>query len=199
MLKIIRIAVFCCIGFAVLVVTAKGQTLTEGFETGTKTSYASANVPLSSGVWNMNDALIGNLSSDRRTGVSSARVRNTGTVTMLFDKNGAGTVTIQHAVFGTDGTSSWELWFSINGGASYSKVGATVTSNTTTLQTASFTLNTLDAVRLEIRKVSGGANRINIDNVAIGDPGIPDVPVSIHLTLGNPSGATSDTNNPHNS
>jgi endonuclease G len=44
-----------------------------------------------------------------------------------------------------------------------------VTSSSTTLQTATFTVNNSNAIRFEIRKVSGGANRINLDNIQIGD------------------------------
>src|SRR5579872_6435527 len=57
----------------------------ENFETGTKTAYAAANVTLSTGVWNFSDALLGNLSTDRKDGSQSARVRNSGTITMQFD------------------------------------------------------------------------------------------------------------------
>src|SRR5262245_57784812 len=100
MLKIVRMLVSCSVFVLACVAHAQAQTVVEGFEGATKTSYAPATVTLSSGVWNMNDALIGTLSSDHRTGNAAARVRNSGTITMLFDKNGAGTVTIQHAVFG---------------------------------------------------------------------------------------------------
>ena len=39
----------------------------EGFETGTKTSYTSASVTLGSGSWTLNDALIGNTTADPHT------------------------------------------------------------------------------------------------------------------------------------
>src|SRR6185295_5388334 len=141
MIKIVRLLLSCAVLLIACAGIAQAQTLVEGFESGTKTSYAASNVMLGTGIWNMNDALIGNLSTDRRTGAASARLRNTGTVSMLFDTDEAGTVTIQHAVFGSDGSSSWELWFSINDGSSYSKSGATVNTGSTSLQTAQFTLN----------------------------------------------------------
>ena len=198
MIKFVRLLLSCALLIIVCAGMAQAQTLVEGFESGTKTSYASANVMLGTGIWNMNDALIGNLSTDRRVGAASARLRNTGTVSMLFDTDEAGTVTIQHGVFGSDGSSSWELWFSINGGSSYSKIGATVNTGSTSLQTAQFTLNVTSPVRLQIRKVSGGANRLNLDNVSITSVGGPAPPISIHLTLGNPSNATGSVNNPTN-
>jgi len=94
------------------------QTFNEGFETGTKTSYATADVQLSTGFWTLNDALIGNLTTDRKTGAASARIRNIGSLTMGFDLFGAGTVSLQHAVFGTDGSSTWELSKSTDDGQS---------------------------------------------------------------------------------
>jgi endonuclease G, mitochondrial len=176
---------------------AGAQATTEGFESGSKTAYAAADVFLSTGWWYFDDALIGNLSTDRKTGAASARIRNVGAISTDFDFPNAGTVTIQHAVFSSDGASSWELWVSTNGGTSYSKVGSTVSTTSTTLQTASFNVNSAVAVRLSIRKVSGGTNRINIDNVTV-NPYASQPPASEHLTMGNPSNATVDVNQPAN-
>jgi endonuclease G len=135
--------------------TATMTPLSEGFEAGGKTAYAAANVSLGTGSWFMDDALTGNLSTDRKTGTFSARIRNTGRVRMNFNKTGAGTVSIQHAVFGTDGPSTWQLWSSTNSGSTWTQVGGTVTSSSTTLQSVTFTVNNGNAIRFEIRKVSG--------------------------------------------
>ncbi|MBV9928275.1 MAG: DNA/RNA non-specific endonuclease [Acidobacteria bacterium] len=177
--------------------SARRQSSTEDFESGTKTAYAAAAVFLSTGWWYLDDALIGNLSTDRKTGAQSARIRNVGQLNTQFDYASAGTVTVQHAVFGTDGSSTWELWVSTNGGSTYSKVGSTVTTSSTTLATASFTVNSAGAVRLSIRKTGGGANRINIDNVTVNPYSAPP-PTSVHLTMGNPSNAVVDVNQPAN-
>src|ERR1700741_222305 len=56
--------------------TATTAPLSEGFEAGGKTAYAAANVTLGTGSWFMDDALTGNLSTDRKTGAFSARIRN---------------------------------------------------------------------------------------------------------------------------
>jgi endonuclease G len=176
--------------------TATMAPLSEGFEAGGKSSYAAANVTLGSGSWLMDDALTGNLSTDRKTGAYSARIRNTGLMHMNFNKTGAGTVSIQHAVFGTDGPSTWQLRSSTNNGSTWIQVGSTVTTSSTTLQTASFTVNNANAIRFEIRKVSGGANRINVDNVQIGDFSSPTP--SEHLTMGNPSNAVTNVLQPNN-
>ena len=186
--------------------TATMAPLSEGFEAGGKTSYAAANVTLGTGSWFMDDALTGNLSTDRKTGAFSARIRNTGLVRMNFNKTGAGIVSIQHAVFSADGSSTWQLWSSVNNGSTWSQVGPTVTTSSTSLQTATFTVNNSNAIRFEIRKVSGGANRINVDNVQIGDfsnptptpTPTPTPSASEHLTMGNPSNAITDVLQPNN-
>src|SRR6185295_3969886 len=194
-------------GLVVLTVSMTTATMTpvsEGFEAGGKTAYAAGNVTLGSGSWFMDDALTGNLSTDRKTGAFSARIRNTGLLHMNFNKTGAGTVSIQHAVFGTDGSSTWQLWSSTNNVSTWTQVGATVTTSSTTLQTATFTVNNANAIRFEIRKVSGGANRINVDNVQIGDfssptpTPTPTPTTSEHLTMGNPSNAVTSVTQPNN-
>lgn len=145
-------------------------TTTETFETGAKTAYAAADVTLGTGVWNLNDALLGNLSTDRKNGAQSARIRNSGKLTMKFNlSGGASTVSVKHAVFGTDGSSTWQLWYSTNSGSSWTQTGSTITTSSTTLQTASFTVNVSGAIRFELRKTDGSSNRINIDDFAVTD------------------------------
>lgn len=180
-------------------IAIKAQTvLTEGFEAGGKSAYAAANVALGSGSWYLDEALTGNTSSDRRTGTWSARVRETGKVRMNFNVASAGTVTIQHAKYGTDANSTWELWQSANSGSTWAKVGSTVTTSSTTLTTATFTVNTSAAVRFEIRKVSGGSNRINFDNISVAAGSGPPPSSNVHLTMGNPSGAVTNVSFPTN-
>jgi endonuclease G len=91
--------------------TVEAVTTNEGFEAATKTAYAAADVTLGSGTWNLNDALIGTLSTDVKTGAQSARIRNSGHVTMGFDRTtGAGTVTLHHASFSADASGTWALF-----------------------------------------------------------------------------------------
>lgn len=140
----------------------------EGFDTGTKTAYTTGSVTLGSGSWTLNDALLGNTTADAKTGAQSVRVRNVGSLTTNFDlTTGAGVVTVQHALYGSDSSSQWELWVSQNSGSSFTKVGSTVTTSSAALSTASFTVNLSGNVRLQIRKTSGGTNRINLDNVTV--------------------------------
>ena len=181
-------------------------TTSEGFEAGTKTAYAAANVALGSGTWNLNDALIGTLSTDVKTGAQSARIRNSGHVTMLFDRTtGAGTVTVHHASFGSDASGTWGLFASQNGGSTWTQVGTSRSTTGGSFSTATFTVNLSGTIRFEIRKLDGGANRINIDDITItdfssggggGGGGGSGAALSRHTTLGIPAPAsTSDVNN----
>lgn len=210
-LTALAVLMFVCLWNAAGFFTVSSQTantLSEGFEAGGKTAYAVGDVALGSGVWSLDDALTGNTTSDRKTGAYSARVRNVGKVSMNFNIATAGTVSIQHGVYGTDGASGWELWKSTNSGSTWTKVGATVTTSSTTVSTASFTVNSGSAIRFQVRKVSGGTNRVNIDNIvataystATPTPtptATPPPSSSVHLTMGNPSGATTDVNQPTN-
>jgi endonuclease G len=166
--------------------------ITENFETGSKTAYAVGDVTVTTGSWHLDDALLGTSASDAKNGTQSVRIRNIGSLSMNFNVTGASTVTVKHAVFGADGSSTWELLQSTNGGSSYSQVGSIITSSSTSLATASFTVNAGGTVRFKILKLSGGTNRINIDDVTInpasggGGGGGTD---NDHLLLGNPSNA----------
>lgn len=176
--------------------------IAEDFESGSKTAYAIASVTLGTGSWTMDEALIGNTTSDRKVGIASARIRNTGKVEMNFNfASGASTVTVSHAVYGADGSSTWQLWISTNSGSTWSQVGSTVTTSSTSLATASFTVNVSGNVRFSVRKVSGGTNRINIDEITINPyssgggtiPGDND-----NMLMGNPSNAVADAVNSQN-
>lgn len=148
--------------------TSPGTRLTETFNTGTKGAYAVGTVTLPTGAWTLDDALLGNTSSDRKNGAQSLRVRNSGKVTMGFTfASGARTVSVKHAKYGTDANSTWTLWYSTNGGASWAQTGGTVTTSATTLATATFTVNLSGGIRFQLRKTDGSANRVNFDDFVI--------------------------------
>ncbi|MEB0260385.1 MULTISPECIES: hypothetical protein [unclassified Mucilaginibacter] len=154
--------------------------LTQGFEVGAtspKTAYdvsptgssGGDDVTLSGSTWNLYDALIGNLAADQKVGSWSARIRNTGKITMLFDvTTGVSTVTLKSATYSGDVASTWGLFYSVNGGSTWAQSGAAVTT-TASLTLTTFTITQTGNVRLEIRKLSGGTNRINIDDIAVND------------------------------
>jgi len=126
---------------------------------------------------------------------------------MRFDRtSGAGTVTIGHARYGTDASGTWGLFSSQDQSTSWPQVGSTVTTSGTSLATATFTVNLSGTIRFEIRKLDGGSNRINFDDISITDYGSgggggggggggSGAALSKHTTLGIPSpSSTSDWN-----
>lgn len=141
---------------------------TEGFESNAKGSYAAADVTLPSGVWNLNDAVIGNLANDKKNGSWSVRVRNTGIVSMQFDfATGAKTVTVLHAKYGTEVACTWQLWYSTDGGSNWTQAGVDQSSTPDTLTPVTFTINLNQPIRFQLRKTSGGTARINFDDFQI--------------------------------
>ena len=176
-------------------------TLSEGFEAGTKTAYSAGDVALGTGTWTLSDALIGDLSSDIKTAAHAARIRNTGTVTMKFDRTtGAGTVTIHHASFGSDASSTWGLFESQNGGSTWAQVGTSRSTTGGSFSTATFTVNLAGTIRFQIRKLGGGASRMDIDDVAVtdftgtgGGGGTGGAKLSVHTTLGIPAPTSTTT------
>ncbi|MEO8769757.1 MAG: hypothetical protein ABI402_06725 [Ferruginibacter sp.] len=143
-------------------------TVIENFETGSKPSYTTGNVSLATGSWTLNDALLGNTSSDKKNGSQSVRMRNSGILSNNFDfTTGVSTVSISHAIYGTDAASTWQLWYSSNGGSSYTQSGATITTSSSALQVASFTINITGNVRFQVRKTDGSTNRINFDDFSV--------------------------------
>ncbi len=145
-----------------------GSNLSEGFEQGSKGSYATGNVTFASGMWALNDALLGTSSSDPKVGNKSVRIRNSGKLTMLFNGSaGAKTVSVKHASYGTDAATTWSLWYSVNGGSTWTQAGSTMTTSSIQLQTATFTVNLQQPIRFEIRKSDGSTRRLNIDDFQV--------------------------------
>jgi len=184
--------------------TQRAAGFTETFESSSKGSYARASVNLSSGNWTMSDALIGNLSNDRKFGSKSGRIRNNGYAIMNFNMdNGVTTIRVRHAKYGSDSSSSWRLIVSYNNGSSWFFAGNTINTTSTSLNTVTFNINDGRAARYGIYKTSGGRNRINIDNIEIntgttgggGDGGNGTPARDSNLTFGNPSNAGTGSTN----
>ena len=165
----------------------------EAFESGSKGAYAAADVSLSTGTWNLDDALIGSSASDRKNGSKAVRMQNTGKITMKFNvTSGASIVTIYHAVYGTDGSSTWDLYYSTDNGSNWTKTGSTTSTTLTTLSQAVFNVNVSGNIRFELRKLGGG--RLNIDDFSITNNTTESASRDDNLAMGNPSGAVTDTN-----
>ena len=141
-------------------------TLNESFESGTKTAYTSGNVTVSSGSWYFDNALIGDLSGDKKNGTKSARVRSAGALTMNFNVNGATSVKVTHANFSTDSGANWQLQMSTNSGSTWTNVGS-VNTSTATLATKTFTLTQTAPVRFRIVVSGTSGQRINFDDIVI--------------------------------
>ena len=80
--------------------------------------------------------VVGTNTARHKNGSQAVRSKNAGILTMDFLlPNGAAMVKVQHAIYGTDG-SSWELWTRAASGncAKWTKVGATVSTTSATLQ-----------------------------------------------------------------
>ncbi|SNC68317.1 endonuclease G [Hymenobacter gelipurpurascens] len=203
--KSLRRALHCwlllpCLALQPFLASANSQ---ENFDTGSKPDYPTGTVALPSGSWILNDALLGTADADHKNGPQAVRLQRNGLLTMgFFVPNGASTVTVQHAIYGTDASSSWELWAQSEACNcnKWTKVGSTVLTTSSTLQTAAFTVNIPGKVKFEIRKTSGGLARLDIDDFTVTDySGVTEPTIdNVNLALGNPSGAVADPSYPNN-
>jgi endonuclease G len=140
----------------------------ETFETGSKGAYEEADEPLATGAWHFQDALIGSSPQDHKNGERAARLRNLGRISMRFNAAaGVRRITISAAAYGTDGPSTWELWLSRDGGRTYARTGAPITTSGPALVPHVFAGLANEPLRLEIRKTSGPKNRLDIDDITL--------------------------------
>jgi endonuclease G len=147
--------------------------ISEDFENGRKASYAAKTDTLITGIWNFEDALVGNQAGDLKNGLRSARLR-TGKITMNFDVSGLKTVYISHGKFGKDANATWQLLMSTDGGTTFNPLGAEIQESNTTLVTDSFQIDVKGKVRFQIQKTSP-TTRVNIDDITFkgtGESGI---------------------------
>ena len=178
---------------------AKGSP--EGLEDISKGNYSASNVELSGGDWYFEDALIGSTDNDTKNGEKAIRIREKGFVRMNYDIMGVREIKIAYGAYKGDGDSEWELYISKNNGANWSLLDKRFQTEGSKLSFVQVAVNEPDKARFEIRKVSGGSSRMNIDDIAIITS--TDIPVNAskatrddNLALGNPSNATvKDENN----
>ena len=144
----------------------------EDFEMGTKAAYAAGPVTIKTGVWSFDDALLGKLATDIKNNTQSVRLR-TGKIEMNFDIDSISMIKINHAKFGSDGNSELTIWMSTDKGVSYTQIGNTLTTNSSTFITDSIKITGNKPARFQIRK--SGSTRVNIDDIIFigaGKPGI---------------------------
>ncbi|WP_397379386.1 lamin tail domain-containing protein [Paenibacillus sp. YYML68] len=152
--------------FVVTVTAAAAVTLNEAFESGSKGAYTAGNVTLASGSWYFDNALIGNLTTDQKTGTQSARLRAAGSMSMNFNVNGATTVTLKVANFGSDSGATWKLQKSTNNGSTWTDVTSAVTA-TSTLTDKTIAVNESGSVRFKIVVAGTSSARLNIDEFKV--------------------------------
>jgi len=170
----------------------KPYTIVEGFETGSKNEYKIGDVQINTGVWSFDDALIGSLAADLKSGTKSVRLKN-GNLTMKFDIAGVQQISIKHGKYGNDANQTWQLLMSVDSGKTFTQLGNDISETNTTLVTDSFKVTTTKKVRFQIKKISlpGATPRINIDDITfkgIGDAGIvvgvPDTGIDTTVNTG---------------
>lgn len=150
----------------VQIVTAERQWV-EDFDTGSKISYAAADVALSTGSWNLSEAVIGSAVEDKKYGLKSVRMRTSGVLTMNFDKtNGAGVITVYHANYGSLTGGAWKLQLSYNSGIDWEDAGPAISCGSV-LSAARFIVNRTEALRCRV--VQTGGDRINIDDISMSE------------------------------
>ncbi|MFQ3544474.1 lamin tail domain-containing protein [Halobacillus rhizosphaerae] len=141
-------------------------TLTEDFEQGTKGSYTTGNVTTSSGTWTYTNALLGNLSNDKKYDTQSARIKSTGSIAMNFDVPSANEVVLSHANFSSDSGATWKLQKSTNQGSTWTDVTSYATSSSS-LTKETIAVNESSSVRFRIMVSGTSGERINIDDFSI--------------------------------
>ena len=179
------------INYRIATVQTTCATLTgiiEDFEIGTKTTYASASVTCRLGSWTMSEALIGTSGSDIKNGLQSVRIRGSNSyLSMDFDlPNGVGSVSLKHARYSSDASSTWRLEGSLDGGVTWPLTYGTTTSSSATLITGNFTVDNPNPIRFRIFKLTSASisNRTNIDDIVFSPYCTPPTTTGI-LTLAN--------------
>lgn len=138
--------------------------LTEDFEAASKGSYAAADLDLSTGSWNLNNALIGGSASDLKNGSRSIRMK-TGSISMNFDVQNVHQIYISHGLYGQDPSSKWKLMVSVDGGEHYVQVGKAMLEQSGKLQADTFTVKPFYKMRFRIENLGSTAGaRINLDD-----------------------------------
>ncbi len=151
---------------------------------GTKTSYntpaTNNNLGFSTGQWQLFQSIIGDTQGRDRivSGTKAIRFQQNLTVPaylqMNFDvPNGASKVTLWYGAYYTDRSSSFMLEYSKNQGATWTKVGETISDAHTTTQSlnakqAIFLMNIQGPVRFRVTKLGLGSSSNTINNGRLG-------------------------------
>ncbi|WP_257667842.1 DNA/RNA non-specific endonuclease [Parapedobacter tibetensis] len=148
--------------------------ITEDFEGARKDAYATGELPLNTGIWEFDDALIwgGAFQADAKNGKRAVRIRNTGSISTAFQVSNLEMVYFKHGLFGNDAPATWHLYMAPDG-EGFQQVGEEMTTSSHTLKLDSFAVSDTGKVRFRIVKTGGG--RLNIDDIVFkgtGESGI---------------------------
>lgn len=170
------------------------------FESASKTSYATDDVVINGKIWQLSEALIGDLTNDYKVGLKSLRIRDDINAKAEMQEDftaGVSTISFNYRLYTSDTMSAiFKLEISKDAGNSWSQVGGSIVP-TSTVQTFNETINQAGPVRFRI-VYSGGATtsslRFNIDNISVCSY---DTPQEIEVTGNNttiPDGSTTILN-----
>ena len=168
--------------------TASYSTGFESIDPSPKTAYAAGEVTYESVVWNMSDALIGNLANDRKNGLFSARIQSSGFIETKTLQYGITNISFLTAKYGTDSNAKIYVAVSSNGTDwidvtdAINASGVDVTSTTLTpvsidlLDSSEYVLSGLSSsLGLYVKISKTGGTRINIDDVVISMKSYPNL------------------------
>jgi hypothetical protein len=118
--------------------------------------------------WNLSDAMIGSLATDRKNGQKAARVQNAGVVAMNADANmGLRSITLLYASFGANAATTGRVEFSGDGGQSWSEAGTFIASSTNLALFEATNLTATGNVRIRVVKTDGTSARYNLDDITL--------------------------------
>lgn len=151
--------------------TATGsQDLKEDFESMSTSSAYKTGVTLTGTAckWTLDNAGTFATSSDRFNGKRSIRMGTNSNSAIYMASNkadGIGTVTFYAAKYGTDGNSTVEVYYSTDGGKTWT-LSSTHTISATKLTKFTSTINKSGNVRIKFQQTTG--KRFNIDDITLG-------------------------------
>jgi len=145
----------------------------ESFEGQVKGGYANATVALKTGVWRLNNALLGTTAGRDRfslPGRQAVRFQQNLTTSsylqMEFDvMNGASKVSFSYGNYYTDASSTFRLEYSVDGGKTWKAQGSNITDATAVPKTITYQMDITGKVRFRINKLGlGTTNNTSINN-----------------------------------
>ena len=164
----------------------------ENFESGSKGGYPPADVTCSAATWRMSNALISSSAKDpnaldgkcvRMQGATTKDgITTPGYIEMLSDtRNGCDSLWFQAGSYGTDTGVKISVFYSQDGGATWTPVVQGLTVGT--MQRYGYRLGLQGDVRLRFENDGKGSKRVNLDNIQMSDYGIEDAIRALHSSL----------------